>query len=118
MTLDEKLAQITCIWMDKAKILDENGDFSLEKMKAAFPHGVGCIARPRDTIRLAGPVERKDVNDLTVVRKRSARTPRETVKLTNAIQKWMIEATRLGIHGRKHILVIPTTLRWLGRKLI
>jgi beta-glucosidase len=98
MTLDEKLAQITCIWMDKVKILDENGDFSPEKMQAAFPHGAGCIARPQDTIGLeASDTERKDVNDSTVVRRQSARTPSETVKLTNAIQKWMIEETRLGI---------------------
>jgi beta-glucosidase len=98
MTLDEKLAQITCIWMDKVKILDKNGDFSPEKMKAAFPHGAGCIARPQDTIGLeARETERKDVNDSTVVRRQSARTPSETVKLTNAIQKWMIEETRLGI---------------------
>ena len=98
MTLDEKLAQITCIWMDKVKILDEKGDFSPEKMKAAFPHGAGCIARPQDTIGLeARDTERRDVNDSTVVRRQSARTPSETVKLTNAIQKWMIEETRLGI---------------------
>ncbi|MEL7492117.1 MAG: glycoside hydrolase family 3 N-terminal domain-containing protein [Pseudomonadota bacterium] len=97
MTLEEKLAQITCIWMDKTKILDENGDFSPSKMKAAFPHGAGCIARPQDTIGLEGPTERKDVNDSTVIRRLSARTPGETVALTNAIQKWMIEETRLGI---------------------
>ena len=97
MTLDEKLAQISCIWMEKTKILDENGDFSAEKMQANFPHGVGCIARPQDTIGLEGPTERKDVNDSTVVRRLSARTPAESVKLTNAIQTWMIEETRLGI---------------------
>ncbi|MEL6789439.1 MAG: glycoside hydrolase family 3 protein [Pseudomonadota bacterium] len=97
MTLDEKLAQITCIWMDRTKILNENGDFSPEKMKSAFPYGMGCIARPQDTIGLEGPAERKDVNDSTVVRKRSSRTPGETIKLTNAIQKGMIEETRLGI---------------------
>lgn len=97
MTLDEKLAQISCIWMEKTKILDENGDFSAEKMAAHFPHGVGCIARPQDTIGLEGPTERKDLNDSTVVRRLSARTPGDTVRLTNAIQTWMIEDTRLGI---------------------
>ncbi|NRA30520.1 MAG: glycoside hydrolase family 3 C-terminal domain-containing protein [Parvularculaceae bacterium] len=97
MTLDEKLAQISCIWMEKAKILDENGDFSPEKMKAEFPHGVGCFARPQDTIGLEVQTERKDLNDSTVIRRLSARTPSETVKLTNAVQKWMIEETRLGI---------------------
>jgi beta-glucosidase len=43
------------------------------------------------------PAEDRDVNDATVVRRLSARTPSETVKLTNAVQTWMIEETRLGI---------------------
>lgn len=99
MTLDEKLAQISCIWFNKAQILDENGDFSAEKMQAAFPHGVGCFARPQDTIgwNAEAQEEARDVNDATVVRRRSARTPSETVALTNAVQSWMIEETRLGI---------------------
>ncbi|MCR9194320.1 MAG: glycoside hydrolase family 3 C-terminal domain-containing protein [Hyphomonas sp.] len=97
MTLDEKLAQISCIWFNKAQILDANGDFSPEKMAEAFPHGVGCFARPQDTIGMEAPAADRDVNDATVVRRRSARTPSETVKLTNAVQTWMIEETRLGI---------------------
>lgn len=97
MTLDEKLAQLSCIWFDKAKVLDDNGDFVPALMKENFPHGAGCFARPQDTIGMEGDDERKDVNDSTVVRRMSARTPSETVKLTNAIQKWMIEETRLGI---------------------
>jgi beta-glucosidase len=97
MTLDEKLAQLSCIWFGKGQILDSNGDFSPEKMKATYPHGVGCFARPQDTIGMEAPAADRDVNDATVVRRRSARTPSETVKLTNAVQKWMIEETRLGI---------------------
>ncbi len=97
MTLDEKLAQISCIWMDKVKILDESGEFSPEQMKQHFPHGVGCIARPQDTVGMESQGERKDINDATVIRRLSARTPAQTVKLTNAIQTWMIEETRLGI---------------------
>ena len=97
MTLDEKLAQLSCIWINKGQILDENGDFSPEKMKAVHPHGVGCFARPQDTMGMEVSEDRKDVNDATVVRRMSARTPSETVKLTNAVQKWMIEETRLGI---------------------
>lgn len=97
MTLDEKLAQLSCIWISKGQILDENGDFSPEKMKEIHPHGVGCFARPQDTMGMEVTEERKDVNDATVVRRMSARTPSETVKLTNAVQRWMIEETRLGI---------------------
>lgn len=97
MTLDEKLAQISCIWFDKAKILEQDGSFNPEKMVENFPHGVGCIARPQDTIGMEEQGEERDVNDSTVVRRMSARTPSETVNLINSIQKWMIEETRLGI---------------------
>lgn len=97
MTIDEKLAQLSCIWINKGQILDKNGDFSPEKMAATYPHGVGCYARPQDTMGIEQTEERKDVNDATVVRRMSARTPSETVKLTNAVQQWMIEETRLGI---------------------
>lgn len=97
MTLDEKLAQLSCIWINKGQVLDENGDFSPSKMKEVHPNGVGCFARPQDTMGMEVTEERKDVNDATVVRRMSARTPSETVKLTNAVQKWMIEETRLGI---------------------
>ncbi|MFC7292937.1 glycoside hydrolase family 3 N-terminal domain-containing protein, partial [Hirschia litorea] len=97
MTIDEKLAQISCIWMDKVKFLERDGSFNPVKMKEHFPHGAGCIARPQDTVGMEGPTERKDVNDSTVIRKLSGRSPSETVELVNKIQKWMIEETRMGI---------------------
>lgn len=97
MTLDEKLAQISCIWFDKAKVLNSDGAFNPEKMKAAFPHGIGCFARPQDTFGMEDQGENRDPNDSSVVRKMSARTPSETVTLINAIQKWHIEESRLGI---------------------
>ena len=97
MTLDEKLAQVSCIWRDKSKVLDEDGGFSPEKMAEAFPHGVGCFARPQDTMGVEQQRESSGANDATVVRRQSARTPSETVALTNAVQRWMIEETRLGI---------------------
>lgn len=97
MTLDEKLAQLSCIWISKGQILDDDGNFSPEKMAATHPHGVGCFARPQDTMGMETSDEPRDVNDATVVRRMSARTPSETVQLTNAVQQWMIEETRLGI---------------------
>jgi len=97
MTIDEKLAQITCVWFDKAKALDNDGSFNPEKMKENFPHGVGCWARPQDTFGMEEQAEERDPNDSSVVRRMSARTPSETVVLNNAIQKWHIEETRLGI---------------------
>ena len=97
MTIDEKLAQITCVWFDKVKALDSDGSFNPEKMKEAFPHGVGCWARPQDTFGMEEQAEDRDPNDSSVVRRMSARTPSQTVELNNAIQKWHIEETRLGI---------------------
>ena len=97
MTLDEKLAQISCIWRDKAKIFTEDGDFDPEKMAAAFPHGIGCFARPQDTMGVEDQGEMMGDNDATVVRTRAARSPAQTVELNNAVQRWHIENTRLGI---------------------
>ncbi|GHA97733.1 beta-glucosidase [Algimonas arctica] len=97
MTLDEKIAQITCVWFGKSDIYNTDGSFNPVAMKEKFPHGIGCFARPQDTIGMEGPEEDRDVNDSTVVRRASARTPSETVELTNTIQKWMVEETRLGI---------------------
>jgi beta-glucosidase len=59
MTLEEKLAQLSCIWIEKSNILDENGDFSPTKMKASYPHGVGCFARPQDTMGMEAPQSAK-----------------------------------------------------------
>lgn len=97
MTLDEKLAQISCIWFDKAKVLETDGSFNPDKMAEQFPHGVGCWARPQDTFGMEDQGEDRDPNDAAVVRRMSARTPSQTVTLNNAVQKWHIENTRLGI---------------------
>ncbi len=97
MTLDEKLAQISCIWFDKKKVIETDGSFNPEKMNAEFPHGIGCFARPQDTQGMEAEPERKGVNDSTVVRSLTGRNPANTANLINAIQKWHIEETRLGI---------------------
>lgn len=97
MTLDEKLAQISCVWFGKADIYNDDGSFNAEKMAEKFPYGVGCFARPQDTIGMEGPTERKDINDSTVVRRMSARSPADSVKIVNDVQRWHIENTRLGI---------------------
>ena len=97
MTLDEKLAQISCVWRDKADIFTEDGDFDADKMAERFPHGIGCFARPQDTMGVEDQGEMMGDNDATVVRTRAARSPAQTVELTNAVQRWHIENTRLGI---------------------
>jgi beta-glucosidase len=80
MTLKEKAAQMMCIWEQKAKTLvDEHGDFDPQKAKASFKQrlGLGQVGRPSD----AG----------------GGRTPRQMAELTNAIQKFFMENSRLGI---------------------
>ena len=80
MTLEEKVAQMLCVWQDKAKTLvDNKGDFDLDKAKEHFKHGhgLGQVGRPSD----AG----------------AGKNAREMAELTNAIQKFFIENSRLGI---------------------
>lgn len=80
MSLEEKTAQMVCIWREKAKTLvDEDGNFDYAKAKEAFAkgHGLGQVGRPSD----AG----------------SGKNAREMAQLTNAIQKFFVEESRLGI---------------------
>ncbi len=80
MTLDEKAAQMMCVWQKKSEtLLDADGNFNLKKAKAAFKHGhgLGQVGRPSD----AG----------------KGKNAREMAELTNAIQKFFLENTRLGI---------------------
>ena len=78
MTLEEKAAQMLCIWQKKPQTLvDAEGNFDLAKAKQFFKdgHGLGQVGRPSD----AG----KGLN---------ARRMAET---TNAIQKFFLENSRL-----------------------
>ena len=80
MTLEEKAAQMVCVWNKKAETLvDGDGYFDLQKAKKAFKegHGLGQVGRPND----AG----------------GGKNAREMAELTNAIQKFFIENSRLGI---------------------
>jgi beta-glucosidase len=87
MTLEEKAAQMMCVWQEKTtKLLDAAGNFDFKKAKAAFKkgHGLGQVGRPSD----AGSVP----SDAGV-----GKNARETAELANAIQKFFIEHSRLGI---------------------
>lgn len=80
MTLKEKNAQMMCIWNQKSeKLLDENGSFDPEKARVAFKegNGIGQVGRPNDS--------------------GGGTTAREMAELTNRIQKFFIENSRLGI---------------------
>jgi beta-glucosidase len=87
MTLEEKAAQMMCVWQEKnSKLLDAAGNFDFAKAKANFKkgHGIGQVGRPSD----AGAPATEPWK---------GKKPREMAELTNAIQKFFIENSRLGI---------------------
>jgi beta-glucosidase len=85
MTLEEKVAQLTCLWADRPQtnpqtdFATDRGEFSPAKAAQVMKFGIGQIARQR---------ERKG--------------PREGAMFANAVQKWLIENTRLGIPAILH----------------
>jgi len=85
MTLDEKIVQVTTVWEGKAKFLDGALQFDEAKMSANFPLGVGGVARPSDARGPGSP------------RTLPGRDPRQTVALVNALQRYQMTKTRLGI---------------------
>jgi len=87
MTLEEKAAQMMCLWQEKnSKLLDSKGNFDFTKAKASFKagHGIGQIGRPSD----AGSPPTEPWK---------GKNARGMAELTNAIQKFFIENSRLGI---------------------
>jgi beta-glucosidase len=80
MTLEEKAAQMMCVWQSKAQtMLDSEGSFDFQKAKKSFRNGrgLGQVGRPSD----AG----------------GGKSARGMAELTNAIQKFFLENSRLGI---------------------
>jgi beta-glucosidase len=90
MTLEEKIAQMQCTWQSKTEIQDAKGEFSAAKATKAWPHGLGMIGRPSD--RQLG--QAAGAGDTGAHANRNAL---ETATYTNAVQKWAVEQTRLGI---------------------
>jgi len=87
MTLEEKAAQMTCVWQQKAETLvNEAGEFDIGKARAAFGHGngIGQVGRPSDAGGTGHQPEK-------------GRGPRANAELTNAIQRFFVEESRLGI---------------------
>jgi beta-glucosidase len=80
MSVEEKVAQMTGIWNEKAdRLLDKNGNFDIQKATKSFSHGngIGQIGRPNEVL--------------------SGKGAGEIAELTNQIQKFIIENSRLGI---------------------
>src|ERR1700722_17991418 len=86
MTLEEKAAQMMCIWQEKTtKLLDASSNFDFQKAKTAFKkgHGIGQVGRPSD----AGSTP----SDAGI-----GKNARQTAELANEIQKFFIENSRRG----------------------
>jgi beta-glucosidase len=95
MTLDEKIAQMQCVWLKKVAIQNEDTSFNADKARAAYPNGMGMFARPSDR-RLDKPSAAGDAGET------ANRGPKETADYVNAVQKWAMERTRLGIPVLMH----------------
>jgi beta-glucosidase len=78
MTLDEKLAQMGCVWSTG---LIRNGVFAEEEARERLGHGIGHVTR---------------IGGATVLR------PAECARLANSIQRFLFEQTRLGIPAIIH----------------
>jgi beta-glucosidase len=87
MTLQEKIAQLSCIWQDKGEVEDANGNFDPAKAARVFPYGIGQVARPSDRVPLESNDPLKNV----------FRGPAQTVAFVNAVQHYSMDDTRLGI---------------------
>jgi beta-glucosidase len=85
MTLEEKIAQLTCLWSKRPQknaqtnFATDRGDFSPEKAAQVMKYGIGQIARQREQ-----------------------KGPRDGAIFANAVQRWLIENTRLGIPAIFH----------------
>src|SRR3954462_14573983 len=74
MTLEEKVAQMLCLWNAKKQITDAQGRFDPARAPEWFRVGIGRVERPSD-----------------------GHGARAQAEFTNAIQRWMKDHTRLGI---------------------
>lgn len=85
MTLEEKIVQITTVWTTKTELFGPDGAFDPALANQKHPNGIGHFARPNDLQGASSPLVQP------------FRDERQTVELVNAIQKWAVEETRLGI---------------------
>ncbi len=85
MTLEEKVAQLTGLWQGRPQVKPQTdfstsrGEVSSERARQVLANGIGQIARQRERMG-----------------------PHEGATFANAIQKWLIENTRLGIPAILH----------------
>lgn len=78
MTLEEKVSQMLCVWNQKKDIMyDEEGNLDFSKMEVSLKNGIGQIGRISDTW--------------------GGLSADQMIKLTNDLQRYFTEETRLGI---------------------
>ena len=85
--MEEKAVQMMCVWQEKnTKLLDTNGNFDEKKARKRFKHryGIGQVGRPSDS-------------GSTPTAPWNGKNARGQAELTNTIQKFFIENSRLGI---------------------
>lgn len=90
MTLQEKVAQMMCIWIAKNRVQNDRGDFDAARATQALPHGLGMLGRPSDRKGVANTNAGADAG-------MANRTAAETAAYVNAAQAWAMQGTRLGI---------------------
>ena len=86
MTVEEKVAQITAVWADKHRMEGNSFTFDPTKAGEVMPHGIGHVTRPSERSGGGEP----------------GRSGAEEVAYVNAIQRWLVEETRLGIPALMH----------------
>ena len=94
MTLAEKVAQMITVWEHKDRIQTPAGAFSPQRASAAFPAGLGQVARPSDQRGVATPAA---TGAAGANARQLNRNARDTAEYINAAQHWAMERTRLGI---------------------
>ena len=95
MTLEEKAAQMQCLWMEKPndnslvskEKMPLGGEFSPVLAKQKMLHGIGQMARQREY-----------------------RDARRSAEYANLVQKWLIENTRLQIPAVFHDEILHGTM--------
>jgi beta-glucosidase len=85
MTIEEKVAQISAIWLQKNALITPQGKFAAERARALHPHGIGHLTRPQDLRGGGNPAKTPFLDE------------KQTVELVNAVQRYSVKGTRLGI---------------------
>ncbi len=101
MTLEEKVAQMCCFVRGPAPV-DDHGRFCPEKALAIFPHGLGGMGQPGDLGKCPAGYTPRPAMEMAAAAPCSTGA-RETADITNSIQRFFIEQTRLGIPVLFHV---------------